>query len=319
VHVLVGVSGGADSMALLRALVQLKAEAGGAGRLFVGHVNHQLRGEDSQADEAWLRRQCERLDVPLFVESVDTAQQAANDGDGVEAAAREGRYRALTKMAEAAGARYVAVAHTRDDQVETVLHRLLRGTGLRGLAGIPSSRVLSPSVSLVRPLLASRRSDVLEYLRFFDQSYRQDATNEHLRYTRNRLRHELLPDLRRNYNADVDEALLRVAELAGEAQAAIEELAANLLAACHPVLTDGRLELQTAPLFDQPESLACEALRLAWREARLPEQAMTRQWWRRLAQFAQSAEVAGGLNLPGNIMARRSAGGLLSLTAPRLP
>jgi tRNA(Ile)-lysidine synthase len=193
VHVLVGVSGGADSMALLRALIQLKAEAGGAGQLFVGHVNHQLRGEESHADEGWLREQCERLDVPLFVESVNTVQQAADDGDGVEAAAREGRYRALTRMAEGAGARYVAVAHTRDDQVETVLQRLLRGTGLRGLSGMPTSRMLSPSVTLVRPMLACRRSDVLEYLAAIGQSHRQDATNEAVWFTRNRLRHECYP------------------------------------------------------------------------------------------------------------------------------
>jgi tRNA(Ile)-lysidine synthase len=318
VHVLIGVSGGADSMALLRALIQLKADIGGAGQLFVGHVNHQLRGDESQADEAWLRNECERLEVTLVVERVDTVQQAANDGDGVEAAAREGRYRALTTMAEAAGARYVAVAHTRDDQVETVLHRLLRGTGLRGLAGMPPSRGLSPSVTLVRPLLACSRSDVLEYLASIGQSHRQDATNEAVRFTRNRLRHELLPELRRTYNADVDEALLRVAELAGEAQAAIEELAANLLTACHARLSDGWLELQTGPMVGQPELLACEAFRLAWREAGFPEQAMTREWWRRLAQFAQSAEAAGALNLPGNIIVRRPAAGLLSLTAPRL-
>jgi tRNA(Ile)-lysidine synthase len=319
VHVLVGVSGGADSMALLRALLQLKADIGGGGELFVGHVNHQLRGEESHADEAWLRNECERLELRLVVERVETVQQAADDGDGVEAAAREGRYRALTRMAEGAGARYVAIAHTRDDQVETVLHRLLRGTGLRGLAGMPPSRVLSPSVTLVRPLLACWRSDVLEYLAAIGQSHRQDATNEAVRFTRSRLRHELLPELRRNYNADVDEALLRVAELAGEAQVAIEELAANLLAACHPRLTDGRLEFQTAPMVGQPELLASEALRLAWREAGFPEQAMTREWWRRLAQFAQSTEPAGALNIPGNIIARRPTADLLSLTAPRLP
>lgn len=306
-------------MALLRALIQLKADIGGAGQLFVGHVNHQLRGEESRADEGWLREQCERLGLPLFVERVDTAQQAAEDGDGVEAAAREGRYRALTRMAEAAGARYVAVAHTRDDQVETVLHRLLRGTGLRGLAGMPNSRVLSPSVSLVRPLLACRRSDVLEYLRFIDQSYRQDATNKDLRFTRNRLRNELLPELRRNYNADVDEALLRVAAFAREAHRAIEDSALQLLDACHPTLSAGRLELLTAPLGGQSEVLVCEALRLAWRNAGFSEQAMTREWWRRLAQFAQSTEPAGALNIPGNIIARRPTANLLSLTAPRLP
>jgi tRNA(Ile)-lysidine synthase len=282
-------------------------------------VNHQLRGEASFEDEAWLERECERLGVPLLVEHCDTQQLAAAQGDGLEAAARDARYRLLVQMAETAGARYVVLAHTRDDQVETVLHRLLRGTGLRGLAGMPRNRLLSASVALVRPLLACTRRDVLDYLAAIDQPYRDDATNEQLHFTRNRIRHELLPAIRATYNTDVEDALLRLAELAGDAQTVIEHAAGDLLDACMVKSEAGRVELATAPLAGQPMLVVCEVFRLAWRAAGFSEQAMTREWWQKLAQFAQTSAPAGALNLPGNVIARRDSAGQLSLTAPRLP
>jgi tRNA(Ile)-lysidine synthase len=305
-------------MALLRAMLEIKAAEDGAGRIFAGHVNHQLRGDASVDDEAWLRGQCERLGAPLLVERCDVGQLAAVQGDGVEAAAREARYRLLTRMAEASGARYLALAHTRDDQVETILHRILRGTGLRGLAGMPSMRAVSPGVTLARPLLGCTRGEVLEYLRGLDQPYREDATNQELHFTRNRLRRELLPVLRQDYNSDVDDALLRLAELAGEAQAVVEGLAADVLQACAARVHDRQVELGTAPLGGKPPLVVCEVFRLLWRTAGFSEQGMTRQWWQKLAQFAQSADASGALNLPGNVIARRHAGGKLSLTAPRL-
>lgn len=310
-------------MALLRALLELKQRAGGAGRVYAGHVNHQLRGE-SMADEQWLKQQCQRLGVELLVRRVDTATLAAERGDGLEAAAREARYRLLTAAAESIGARFIATAHTRDDKVETVLLRLLRGTGLRGLAGIPATRPLSPSVSLVRPMLACRRTEVLEYLGAIGQGFREDASNGERRFARNRVRHELLPMLREKFNADVDDAVLRVAELAGESQAVIEELADELFARCHGSCELGeggvgrRITLATGPLADEREILVCEVLRRAWREARFSEQAMTNWWWRELAQFAQSTAEAGSLNLPGDVRATRTELGVLALTADGL-
>ena len=143
VHVVVAVSGGADSMALLRGLLELKRRDGGAGAVHAVHVNHQLRREAAEADEAWVRAECRRLGVPLEVERADVTTLAAKQGDGLEAAARTARYATLTSAAERLGARFVALGHTRDDQVETVLFRVLRGTGLRGLAGMPGMRRLS--------------------------------------------------------------------------------------------------------------------------------------------------------------------------------
>jgi tRNA(Ile)-lysidine synthase len=315
VHVMVAVSGGGDSMALLRSLLEVKERAGGAGRILAGHVNHQLRGEESLADEAWLIGQCERLGVPLSVERANTLALASEQGDGVEAAAREIRYQLLGEMAERVGARYLAVAHTSDDQVETVLFRLVRGTGLRGLAGMPKTRALTPSVTLMRPMLGSSREELRQYLRSCDQPFRDDASNDSLHFTRNRIRRDLLPYLRENFNEDVDAALLRAAHSASEARSVIEGVAANLLIQCHPTSGESSLTLTTLPLVGQPEYLVCEVLRLAWRESRFPEQGMTNHWWRKLAALAQSREASGSLNLPGNVLAKRGTAGVLALVA----
>src|SRR6476646_5281935 len=146
-HVLLAVSGGADSVALLRAVLSLKDTCGGRGAVHVAHLNHALRGDAAAADQAWLDKLCRRLGVSLVVGRSDVRSRAAEQGDGLEAAAREARYEFLSSTAEQLGARFVATAHTADDQAETVLQRIVRGTGLAGLAGIPSSRRLSSSAT----------------------------------------------------------------------------------------------------------------------------------------------------------------------------
>ena len=228
-HVVLAVSGGADSVAMLRAAVTAKRRAGGAGRLFVAHLNHGLR-PDAAEDAAWLEALCRRLGLPIESAKTDVSQLAADQGDGLEAAARAARYDFLTQTAERLGARFVAVAHTADDQVETILHRLIRGTGLAGLAGMPRRRSLSPTVLLVRPLLAARRQDVLAYMQHIGQHFRHDTTNIDPRFTRNRLRHQLLPRLRSEFNIDVDAALVRLAEQAAESQQLIASQAERSVA-----------------------------------------------------------------------------------------
>src|SRR4051812_1068067 len=231
-HVVLGVSGGADSVALLRAMAALKERHGGRGELFVGHLNHGLRGSAADTDESWLRLLCDRLKLKLEVEKRDISEVAAEQGDGWEAAARSARYAFLQAVAERSGARFVATAHTADDQAETVLHRILRGTGIEGLAGMAKARALTPGVALVRPMLELKRHHVLDYLAAIGQDYSVDATNRDTRWTRNRLRHELLPQLRERYNPQVDAAVLRLASQAGEAQQVVAGLAARLAERC---------------------------------------------------------------------------------------
>ncbi len=307
VHVVLAVSGGADSMALLRAALAAKQHYGGSGRLFAAHLNHGLRPADASADEAWLAACCDRLNVALEVGRCDVPARAAEQGDGLEAAARDARYSFLRETAERLGARFVAVAHTADDQVETVLHRLIRGTGVAGLAGMPRNRPLSPSVTLVRPLLAVRRADVLKYLESIGQDYRSDETNADPRFTRNRLRHDLLPRLRAEYNADVDPALLRLAAQAEESQQLIARLA-RILCDRGMTISPGNIFVDCSALAAEPPILVREACKFAWDTAGWPLQNMGFDEWWQLATLICREGDGGLFNLPGGVSAGRVDG-----------
>ena len=197
--VLVALSGGADSVALLRALQALAYPV----RAF--HLNHCLRGAESDRDEAFCRALCAGLGVPLTVERIDVAAARAA-GEGIEAAARRIRYARLTAAAQGAK---IATAHTADDNLETMLFHLVRGTGPKGLAGIPPVRG-----QVIRPLLGVTRAAVEAYLHALGQDYVTDSTNADDAYTRNRIRHEVVPVLRQ-INPAVSGAAARLARCCG--------------------------------------------------------------------------------------------------------
>ena len=195
-------------MALLRGL----RECGSGLRLEVtaAHLNHQLRGAESEADAAWLEQTCAELRVPLMVGRAAVAAAAVAAGDGIEEAARRLRYEFLCQAARETGCRWVAVAHSADDQAETILHHVIRGTGLAGLRGMPVSRELQPGIFLLRPLLDVSRIELRNYLAELGQTFREDSSNNDSTYTRNRLRHRLLPLLEAEFNPQVVAALCRL-------------------------------------------------------------------------------------------------------------
>ena len=195
---LVGVSGGPDSVALLDVLVK------SGWRPHICHLNHQLRGADSDADAEFVRQLAARYDLPCTIESGKVA--------GDEESARRARHEFFTRVAERTGIKKLALAHTADDQVETFLLRLLRGAGVPGLVGIWPERQLGP-LRVIRPLLKVRRAEILEYLAAEKLAYREDASNADSRFTRNRVRHELLPLLEREYNPAIRDTLLHTAEI----------------------------------------------------------------------------------------------------------
>jgi tRNA(Ile)-lysidine synthase len=263
-----------------------------------------LHGIAADADEGWLRSLCERLKLTLDVEKMDISAIAAAQGDGWEAAARSARYEFLRAVAERVGARFVATAHTANDQAETVLHRILRGTGIEGLAGMAKARPLTPGVALVRPMLDLKRLDVLDYLAAIGQVFRTDATNQDTRWTRNRLRHQLLPHLRERYNPQVDAAISRLAAQAGEAQRVVAGLAATLAGRCVDAKFS-RVKVDCDALEGQPTIVVREVFKFAWRQAGWPEQSMGFEEWQQLAVLA-TGTGSQMLNLPGGIRAKRA-------------
>lgn len=297
VTVLAAVSGGCDSVALLRAMTAIRGP--GPGRLCAAHLNHHLRPE-ADADEQFVVELCRRLGVACEVGHAAVERLAEVSGDGIEAAARKARYEFLEQTASRLGARFVATAHTADDQAETIFHRIVRGTGIRGLSGMARVRPLGHA-TLIRPLLGVRRAELQNYLDALEQTCRHDPSNADLRFTRNRIRHETMPQLRRQINAGVTESLLRLGSLAGEAQVVIDGLVEDLAARC--VVDEGpdAARIDLALLADQPPYLVRELWMALWRRKGWSLQSMGRRQWSELSVLAASPSPAQRV-FPGGVM-----------------
>lgn len=298
---MIGVSGGADSVALLR----LAVEAGAGGRVIAAHLNHRLRGREADEDAEWVAALCAGLGVRLELQAADVTARAAESGTGIEETARDARYAFFQEAAQRHAARFVAVAHTADDQAETVLHHILRGTGLAGLAGMPESRPLGSNLDLVRPLLSVSRAELRTYLTAIGQDFREDASNASLDFTRNRLRAEL-PRLARQFNPQLVERLLSLASLAQDAQDALTHRARQLLAHCLREADVSSVEIGVSPLRGEPRHLVREMFVELWKARDWPRQPMTARHWDGLAAVALGEAVA--VSLPGSGEARRSRG-----------
>ena len=223
-RILVAASGGADSTALLDALARWKKSE----QLFAAHLNHLLRGAESDADETFVRAITGQLQVPIFVAQEDVAACAAHEKKNLEATARRLRYEFLVRTAEQCPASVIVTAHTRDDQVETLMMRLLRGTSAAGLQGIHAQTVLTDTVRLVRPMLEITRAEVLEHCARYQLAFRHDSSNESPEFTRNRIRHEVLP-LLQTFNPDFGATLMRTASQIHEDNEYLEAEAARMV------------------------------------------------------------------------------------------
>ena len=276
---LVAVSGGADSVALLRILVACAAHD--HAPLLVAHLNHQLRGAESTTDEAFVRQLAAEQGVDYRTISMDVRGAAEASGDNLEDTARRIRYDWLTQLALEVGANWIATGHTADDQAETVLHRLIRGTGLQGLRGIASERELHPGLRLIRPLLSITRPEILDYLQALGQPWREDASNRDPHFTRNRIRHELLP-LLETFNPAVRTILGRLAEQATDAHTEQEATARTLLVAAELPRAGTTIILNATALRSASRPRLRALFRYLWEREAWPLRAMTFDHWNRL-------------------------------------
>jgi len=261
-RIVAAVSGGSDSVALLQILHGLHAS--GELRLdAVAHLNHGIRGAESDADEAFCRTLAARLDVAFVAERVDVPALAGDQGTSLEVAARTARQTFLEHVRRARGADVIATAHTADDQAETVILRIVRGAGLRGLSAIAPRRG-----AFIRPLLECRRDELRAELAARGQSWREDATNLDLDNPRNRVRHELLPYLGQHFNPRVIDALARLADLAREDDDLLDRQSASATARVVCREAD-RLTINAAALAALPTALARRVVRAAVRAVSL--------------------------------------------------
>ncbi len=254
-RICVAISGGADSVALLLTLHAANTtprESLGVG-LSAVHIHHNLRGEEANADQQFVEDLCIGLDIPLHLHHADIPTRVAEaraqgDPETIEEAARNARYEFFNTLIASGHADSVLTAHTLDDQAETVLMKLLRGAWTEGLSAIHPVVTLQKG-RVLRPFLNTRRADIESFLKSINQSWREDSTNTDTSFTRNRVRHELLPQLH-TFNPNLDQTLANLAELAREEetrwQTELARVLPQLLLPGKPVRGGGRA-VSTAP------------------------------------------------------------------------
>lgn len=300
-RVVVAVSGGPDSIALLAVLCDLTSEMD--LDLHIAHLDHGWRGRASEKDAEFVRRMAIRRDLPVTVGRVppSTWTGAAGKQSSREALARDIRTRFLTETARQIGAHRVALGHTRDDQAETLMLRLLRGSGTRGLAGI------YPVVDglIIRPLIDVRRREILTYLRAKHLRYRIDPTNHDTTYTRNRIRRRLLPLLERDFNPAVVDALSGAAELLRDEDAFLDAIARDEYARLEVRSAGAGVELDAAGLGALPPALRRRVLRLAIDASRGDLKRVTLRHVEQALALLQGSGTRRAVNLPdGCVVAR---------------
>ncbi len=249
--VLAGVSGGADSVALLCALCEIKNELG--FELFAAHLNHGIRGEEAEGDQAYVRELCNALGVPLHEERLDIPAIAKAQGKTLEQAAREQRYEFFERALKKFGAGRIAVAHHMEDQAESIMLHLIRGSGLKGLTGMEYLRD-----NIIRPFLDLHRQDVENYLKEKGIAYRTDSTNLDRDASRNRLRLDVMPYIQQHMNPAFTDALCSMAQLLRQDEKCLGDMAAEALKKAE--LKGG---YDRAELLLQPKPVLSRALRLA--------------------------------------------------------
>ncbi len=314
VTVLVAVSGGADSVALTRLLHQVSPDH---SRLVLSHFNHRLRGKDSDADEMFVQNMAVELGCELIVERAEAVKSGSNHGHGLEANARQQRYAFLEKAAKRCGARYVATAHTKDDQVETILQRIFRGSSLRGLAGIPIQRKLRDGITLMRPLLQVSRSELQEFLSELDQPYRVDQSNFSPQFTRNRVRHELIPLIQDIFSKTIANGVLALGNDSRQMSQLVRPLVDQLIEqgfrrGGQSAIAHG-LEVDCKAIRHHGDTILIEAFIQIWNANHWPLQQMNRQKWIDLAELALGDKNHGSINLPGDLKATRKGNSLFIL------
>jgi tRNA(Ile)-lysidine synthase len=309
-RILLAVSGGADSMALLHILKALQVTGHLHADLACAHINHQLRGTESDADERVVVEEAARLELPVNVRSVDVRAFARMHGLSIETAARQLRLENLRGIARDSGCTWIASGHQKNDNAETVVHRLRRGTGLRGLAGIRPIRRLDENLRLARPLLCVTREEIARYLGEHDLRWREDHTNADTAYTRNFIRHRLLPLLQQESQTSLAEGLSELAICAGKLYDRVQREAERAQVSMLRVSND-EVCIDAPGLASSPELVAVELIRRALVSLGCGERDLTEHHYRRVLALARRRAAAGETSLPRGFTARYESGRLV--------
>jgi len=297
--VLAAVSGGVDSVVMLDCLLKLRGSEG--FQLAVAHLNHELRGERARKDRSFVRDRARELGLQFVSESRDVEGLARAEGLSLEEAARKVRYRFLEEAAEDLEMDWIALGHNRDDQAETLLLHLLRGAGLRGLGGMRPV-----SGAYIRPLLNSSRESIEKFARREGLDFRVDRTNTDLRYSRNKIRHELLPRLEEEYNPNIKKLLAQTARLMGEAREYIDGQAREGWNKAVSAREEGQVSFDFEQILELHPFLRKEALRFGLREVKGNLKGISFDHIQDVLRQMKSGEPCSQLHLPGDVIFRKT-------------
>ncbi len=302
-----GVSGGPDSTLLLLALSELSRRSDLQWELHVAHLHHGLRMPDADEDQDYVARLAERLGLPFHSERADIAADVAAGRGSTEEVARQSRYRFLERVSLRTGSELAAVAHHADDNAETVLHRICRGTGLRGLAGMREIRAIQPGsrVRLVRPFLSQRRATIEQLCRELELSPRIDASNETQEFTRGRIRNVVLPAIRAQVNPNVSEALLRLAEQASWLGGYLSDAAERTFDSLVVVEAPRQIVLNVRALLAKQRIIQAEVVRRAMSLVLEGEQDLSFAHIDAVLKLASELESGKEVHLPGPVLVRK--------------
>ncbi len=293
-RVLVAVSGGVDSLALLYLLEQFSKELG--YDLFVAHLNHLSRGKESDEEARFVRKEADKLSLPFFIEEIDVAREKFHLKTSFQESARILRYRFFEKILLSTKGSKIAVGHTADDQVETILMNLFRGAGLKGLAGIPEKRG-----DVIRPLLGCTRSELEQFLNDRNLAYRTDSSNHEKKYLRNRIRHDVIPFLK-TFDTAISGNLLGLAEIAREEDDWISEKTRELFSQL-VTIRKGRRDLcfEMSEFQKQPQAMKRRLIREVLYQLKGDLRAITALHVRQVLDLFAHARVGSRLKLPGDV------------------
>jgi tRNA(Ile)-lysidine synthase len=308
--VLLAVSGGADSIALLHVMCALKDEGLLKAEFFCAHLNHQLRGVDADIDERFVVEEASKLNLPITTKRLNVQRYAFDNKLSIETAARKVRIEFLLDVARAKSCTWIATGHQKNDNAETIVHRLLRGTGFRGLAGIWPIKSFDETAKFVRPLLCVTRDEIVEYLREKNLRWCQDYTNADCTYRRNYIRHKLLPAIQRDSTEPLLEQLSKLAESAQRFHSLVCSRADNCRAEISRRDQD-KVVLNLASFTGESEPVQLELIRRSLTAIGGRERNMTLQHYRRILQLAHRNSSGKQIRLPGWLEVRREYGNLI--------
>jgi tRNA(Ile)-lysidine synthase len=298
--ILLAISGGADSTALLHVLATLRLD------ICCAHINHQLRGDEAQRDEDFVIEQCQKLKVPVITKKIDVRDYAKKSKLSIETAARNLRIQNLVDIAKSQNCASIATAHHKNDNAETIIDRLIRGTGLRGLCGIWPAKNFANGITFTRPLLCATRDEIIQYLNSRNLNWCTDRTNTDFAYRRNFIRHRLLPALQENSTGDIVENLA----VLSKASRGFYLMICRTTDTIWPDITsvnENEIVVDSDKIANRPAEIKIEIIRRALSHLGAGEQDVTERHFTNILRLSDD----GRLQLPNRITVHRQEGKII--------